>query len=90
MNGGKWDNCNSIINKYIKKKKNEGSGSKLEKNRRRLAGRDAMTISPAEEQLLLSICGNSLEVGRCLVRKEACRRGEIRVSSTHTTQRRAH
>ena len=20
--GGKWDNCNSIINKYIKKKKN--------------------------------------------------------------------
>ena len=21
--GGKWDNCNSIINKYIKKKKNK-------------------------------------------------------------------
>ena len=21
--GGKWDNCNSIINKYIKKKKEE-------------------------------------------------------------------
>ena len=23
--GGKWDNCNSIINKYIKKKRNKGS-----------------------------------------------------------------
>ena len=23
VKGGKWDNCNSIINKYIKKKKNE-------------------------------------------------------------------
>ena len=25
--GGKWDNCNSIINKYIKKKKKKKDGS---------------------------------------------------------------
>lgn len=43
--------------------KNKVSRSKLEKNRRRLVGRDAMAISPKKEQLLLlSICRNSLGV----------------------------
>lgn len=51
-----------IINmKYLFK--NKVSRSKLEKNKRRLVGRDAMAISPEKEQLLLlSICRNSLKV----------------------------
>lgn len=42
----------AIINmKYLFK--NKVSRSKLEKNKRRLVGRDAMAISPEKEQLLL-------------------------------------
>lgn len=52
----------AIINmKYLFK--NKVRRSKLEKNRRRLVGRDAMAISPEKEQsLLLSICRSSLKV----------------------------
>ena len=33
VGGGKWDNCNSIINKYIKKKNKKKEKKKKEKPR---------------------------------------------------------
>ena len=33
--GGKWDNCNSIINKYIKKKKTGGNKENIKKKKKK-------------------------------------------------------
>ena len=42
--GGKWDNCNSIINKYIKKKKN--SKKKKKKNEKQKVANCFMKKKP--------------------------------------------